>query len=66
MQHNDDRGEKAPLTDLKIIMVDEDLGLAWDPAWPEERINRIREKYEQFDWRYIPAWREFKGKFRAR
>ncbi len=52
--------KKPPLTDLKVIVVDDDLGLGWDPAWPRERVDRIKEKYEQFDWPYVPAWQEFK------
>ena len=59
--------ERRPsLTDLKVIVVDEDLGLGWDPSWPKARIDGIRKKYEQFDWPYVQAWREFKGKFRKR
>jgi len=54
--------KKPPLTDLKVIVVDDDLGLGWDPAWPQEHIDRIREKYEQFDWPYVPAWQEFKAR----
>lgn len=54
--------KKPPLTDVKIILVDDDLGLGWDPAWPEERIEAIRKKYEQFDWPYVPAWKEYKEK----
>jgi hypothetical protein len=57
--------EKRPsLTDLKVIVVNEDLGLGWDPEWPEERIDEIRKKYEQFDWPYVPAWQEYKAKAR--
>ncbi len=52
--------KRPPLTDLKVIVVDDDLGLGWDPAWPQERINHIKEKYEQFDWPYVPAWQKFK------
>jgi len=52
--------KRPPLTDLKVIVVDDDLGLGWDPAWPQDRIDRIKEKYEQFDWPYVPAWQEFK------
>lgn len=56
--------KKPPLTDLKVIVVNDDLGLGWDPDWPQEYINRIREKYEQFDWPYVPAWQKFKAKSR--
>ncbi len=33
-------------THITVILVDEDLGLGWDPAWPEERIRAIRAGYE--------------------
>jgi hypothetical protein len=56
--------KKPPLTDLKVIVVNDDLGLGWDPDWPMKRIDRIREKYEQFDWPYVPAWQEFKARSR--
>ncbi len=40
--------EKKPFwTDLTIVLVDEDLGLAWDPSWPEERISRIKANYQR-------------------
>jgi hypothetical protein len=54
--------KKPPLTDLKIILVDDDLGLGWDPEWPSEHIERIRKKYEEFDWPYVAAWQEFKAR----
>jgi hypothetical protein len=56
--------KKPPLTDLKVIVVNDDLGLGWDPAWPEEQIEEIRKKYEQFDWPYVAAWQAFKAKAR--
>jgi hypothetical protein len=58
--------KKPPLTDVKIIVVNDDLGLGWDPDWPPEQIERIREKYEEFDWPYVPAWQEFKAKSQKR
>jgi hypothetical protein len=58
--------KKPPLTDLKIIVVDDDLGLGWDPEWPLEHIERIRKKYEEFDWPYVAAWQEFKAKSQKR
>jgi hypothetical protein len=54
--------KKPPLTHVVVIVVDDDLGLGWDPAWPEERIEAIRKKYEQFDWPYVPAWMAYKEK----
>ena len=31
--------------DFTIILVNEDLGLGWDPEWPEERIEKIAKAY---------------------
>jgi len=43
--------EGKPLrTDISIVIVDEDLGLAWDESWPRERIDRIKEEYKKFVW----------------
>lgn len=35
-------------TDLHVVVVDEDLGLGWDRAWPPDRIKRIIEHHERF------------------
>lgn len=37
--------KKPPMTDFTIILVGEDLGLGWDPDWPQERIEKIRSTY---------------------
>ncbi len=38
--------EKKPsLTEIAIVLVGEDLGLGWDPDWPEERKERITSVY---------------------
>jgi hypothetical protein len=37
-------------TNLNVVIVDEDLGLGWDPSWPQERITRIREDYKRNVW----------------
>ena len=43
--------EKRPgLTDISVLLVGEDLGLGWDPAWPAERIEGIRHRYQQVTW----------------
>jgi hypothetical protein len=43
--------EKKPLfTDLSVVLVDEDLGLGWDPAWNEERIQKIKSGYYDHTW----------------
>jgi hypothetical protein len=38
-------------TDISIVIVDEDLGLAWDESWPKERVYRIKEEYKKFSLR---------------
>jgi len=43
--------EGKPLrTSIKVIIVDEDLGLGWDESWPPERIAKIIENYKRFVW----------------
>ena len=37
-------------TDLHVIIVNRDLGLGWDPSWPQERIETIREGYKKYVW----------------
>lgn len=49
--------EKNPsLTDITIVLVDEDLGLGWNPDWNEERIERLRSTYESLTWLIKPGW----------
>ena len=31
-----------------ILLVDDDMGLGWDPAWPQERIDKIYAEYKEF------------------
>ncbi len=38
--------KKPPTVDFLIVLVGEDLGLGWDPEWPEERIAKITSAYE--------------------
>ena len=46
--------EKKPLyTDITVVLVNEDLGLGWDPSWPEERVSRIRSQYEEVTWAFF-------------
>ncbi len=46
--------EKKPLyTDLSIILINEDLGLGWDPAWDDERISKIESNYYQNTWAFF-------------
>jgi hypothetical protein len=51
---------KPALQVLTVVLVDEDLGLGWDTEWPNERIDDIRRKYEQFDWPYASDFRYYK------
>ena len=41
---------KPHRTDLNVIIIDEDLGLGWDPSWSEDHINKIVENYKKFIW----------------
>jgi hypothetical protein len=41
---------KPTQTNLHVILVNQDLGLGWDPSWPQERITKILESYKQFVW----------------
>ncbi len=46
--------EKKPLyTDLSIVLIDEDLGLGWDPAWDNQRITEIRSNYYRNTWAFL-------------
>lgn len=45
--------EKRPhLTSMSVLLVAEDLGLGWDPAWPAERVESIRAGYQQVTWSF--------------
>ena len=41
---------KPTQTSLNVILVNQDLGLGWDPSWPDERIKKIRDNYKKFVW----------------
>jgi hypothetical protein len=41
---------KPGSVNLHVFLINEDLGLGWDPSWPEERISKIRESYRKFVW----------------
>ncbi len=48
---------KTVHTDFHVIIVNEDLGLGWDRSWPEERINRIIARHEEYMCLCpLPAW----------
>lgn len=44
--------KKPPGMDFTIILVNEDLGLGWDPDWPEERIEKIATAYRE-EWQRL-------------
>jgi hypothetical protein len=41
---------KPLLTDVNVVIVNEDLGLGWDESWPEKRIQRIAMRHEKSKW----------------
>jgi len=41
---------KPFFTDLNVVIVNEDLGLGWDPSWPQSRVRQILENYKKFVW----------------
>ncbi len=41
---------KPNQTDLNVVIVNQDLGLGWDPSWPQDRITKIIENYKKFVW----------------
>ena len=48
--------EKRPWrTAMKIVIVNEDLGLGWDEDWPEDRIRSIKSNYEKVTWIFASA-----------
>jgi hypothetical protein len=50
--------ERKPLfTDISILLVDEDLGLGWGPAWPQDRKEKIAAVYQETRKKYYPAGR---------
>lgn len=43
--------EKKPLnTDLSVVLINEDLGLGWDPGWDDARIAKIVDNYYKYSW----------------
>jgi hypothetical protein len=37
-------------TDLHVVIVNQDLGLGWNPSWSPERIRQIVDNYRKFVW----------------
>jgi len=53
--------ESKPLrTTINVIIVNEDLGLGWDPSWPESRIRKIIDNHKKYLW--VPRFDILKGK----
>ena len=49
--------DKKPMQiNAHVIIVDEDLGLGWDPAWDEARIERIYNAYAEVTKMKRPDW----------
>jgi hypothetical protein len=48
--------EKRPWrTEMTIVLANEDLGLSWDEAWPQDRILGIKSNYEKVTWVFASA-----------
>lgn len=45
--------KRSMCTDLSIILINEDLGLSWNPAWDDKRISEIRSSYYQNSWAFF-------------
>jgi hypothetical protein len=41
---------KPASTDLNVVIVNEDMGLGYDPSWPKSRITKILNNYKKFVW----------------
>ena len=41
---------KPTSTDLNVVIVNEDMGLGYDPSWPKSRITKILNNYKKFVW----------------
>jgi hypothetical protein len=35
-----------------VILINEDLGLSWDPAWEGRRIAAIQDNYHKYSWNF--------------
>ncbi len=45
--------KRSMYTDLSIILINEDLGLSWNPTWDDKRISEIRSSYYQNSWAFF-------------
>ncbi len=41
---------KPKRTTVHVVVVDLDIGLGWDPSWPQERIQKIIDGYKSLVW----------------
>ena len=39
---------KPSQTDIIVVILNQDVGLGWDPSWPQDRIEKIIENYKRF------------------
>lgn len=47
--------EKKPLySDFSVILINEDLGLGWDPGWDGKRVSEVSSNYYQATWLFSP------------
>ncbi len=49
---------KLAHNDFAVVLVDEDLGLSWDPAWDSRRIAAIQENYFKYSWSFTGISKE--------
>ncbi len=58
--------ERQPhMADVTVLLIDEDLGLGWDPSWSEERKQKIESHYKEVSWEHILPWHPKKSKVKA-
>jgi len=48
--------KRPPSVDFSVIISKEDLGLGWDPAWPEDRIEKIKTSYRAEIEKFLAAF----------
>lgn len=53
--------KKPARGNVTVILVDEDLGLGWDPAWPQERREAIELRYGAVTWEFVNPWHPVKS-----
>jgi hypothetical protein len=48
---------KPRITRISIILVEEDMGLSWDPAWDKARIEKIQGVFQE-KWAALRGYRQ--------